>query len=187
MASQRPFDPRRLGVEAFARDGATLEGREPFAAFPRLAASASPEAPDDRAHPVVWRAHGEMRRPQSIEPQIWLHLEANAAMALVCQRCLAPVETPLEVDRWFRFTRTEQEAAALDEQIEEDVLSLERPLDLHDLVEDELLLTMPLVPRHEVCPEPLPMPHDEAPRSAPPPHPFGVLSALKGARDDGDG
>jgi uncharacterized protein len=183
-SSPRPFDPRRLGVEAFAREGAKLEGREPLASFPRLAASASPEA-CATAEPIAWRAQGELRRPQSVDPQVWLHLEADTTMALVCQRCLAPVETPLEVDRWFRFTRTEAEAAALDEQIEEDVLSLERPLDLYELVEDELLLAMPLVPRHEVCPAPLPMPHDEAPRSEAP-HPFAVLSALKGARaDDG--
>jgi uncharacterized protein len=36
------------------------------------------------------------------------------------------------------------------------VLALEPALDLKELVEDELLLALPLVPRHEVCPEPLP-------------------------------
>ena len=44
------------------------------------------------------------------------------------------------------------------------MLALEPALDLRGLVEDELLLALPLVPRHEVCPEPLPIePEPEAP------------------------
>ena len=31
-------------------------------------------------------------------------------------------------------------------------------MDLRELVEDELLLGLPLVPRHEDCPQPLPVP-----------------------------
>ena len=49
------------------------------------------------------------------------------------------------------------------------MLALSRALDLRELVEDELLLALPLVPRHEVCPEPAAVstPEPEAPASAP--------------------
>ncbi len=51
----------------------------------------------------------------------------------------------------------EEAAAALDAESDDDVLALESSLDLHALVEDELLLALPLVPRHDECPEPLPV------------------------------
>jgi uncharacterized protein len=48
-------------------------------------------------------------------------------------------------------------------------------------VEDELILALPLVPLHEVCPEVLPMsvadPEFEAASERP--NPFGVLAGLK--------
>ena len=62
---------------------------------------------------------------------------------------------------------------------EDDVLALTRALDLRELVEDELLLALPIVPRHEVCPEPLPQPADDAAPAEPAPHPFAALAALK--------
>jgi uncharacterized protein len=40
-----------------------------------------------------------------------------------------------------------------DEESEEDVLVFERQFNLRDLVEDELLMAIPLVPMHPSCPE----------------------------------
>ena len=84
----------------------------------------------------------------------------------------------------FHFVEGEQQAAELDADSEDDVLASTRAFDLQTLAEDELLLALPLVPRHAVCPQPL-LPEgaaaaDEAslaePESA---HPFSVLAALK--------
>jgi uncharacterized protein len=176
----RSIDWRRLHVEAFARDHGALEGVEPASSFPRLLTAAHPDAPPDAARDVTWRAQGELRQPHGIEPQSWLHIEAQTSMALVCQRCLGPVATALDVDRWFRFVRDEDEAAALDAQIEDDVLAVRGPLDLLGLIEDELLLALPLVPRHERCPAPLPMSAGvELEQEAEPVNPFAALGALK--------
>jgi uncharacterized protein len=46
------------------------------------------------------------------------------------------------------------------------------------LVEDELILSLPIVPRHDQCPDPLPMPVDEL-DEGPAAHPFQALAALK--------
>ena len=60
------------------------------------------------------------------------------------------------------------------------MLELQRWMNLRDLVEDELLLALPLVPRHDACPTPLPMPADDQPESeAPPAHPFAALAQLR--------
>ncbi|HRD84304.1 MAG TPA: DUF177 domain-containing protein [Rubrivivax sp.] len=88
-------------------------------------------------------------------PQPWLHLEAQACLEMQCQRCLGAVVVALSVDRDFRFVMGEDEAARQDEQSDEDVLPLARELDLQALVEDELILALPLVPRHDRCPSPL--------------------------------
>ena len=120
----------------------------------------------------------ESRPVRGGPPQTWLHLHAQASLALVCQRCLGPVETPLMAQRSFLFVAGEETAAQLDADSEDDVLALTRSLDLQELVEDELLLALPLVPRHELCPQPLPMEHGDAPDEERP-NPFAALAALK--------
>jgi uncharacterized protein len=84
------------------------------------------------------------------------------------------------VDRWLRFVADEAQAEALDADSEDDVLVLARFTDLVELIEDEFLLALPIVPRHEVCPEPLPLPHSDAEAvEQEQPHPFAALAALK--------
>ena len=67
------------------------------------------------------------------------------------------MSVPLQVKTTLRFVRDEALAEKLDEESEEDVLVLSAALDLHALIEDELILNLPIVPRHTQCPEPLPM------------------------------
>ena len=176
--SAREFDPARLDVEAFANQGAELAGRFSVAQLDRLASSL---AGDDAvvATEVEWRARGE-RRTLRGEVQVWLHLEAHARLPLECQRCLKPVFVPVDIERSLRFVRGEELAAQLDADSEDDVLALARVLDLRELIEDELLLALPLVPRHERCPEPLRgcVAMDDA--SDVEPNPFAALAALKG-------
>ena len=69
----------------------------------------------------------------------------------------AGVDELLEVDRWFRFVADEATAELEDDDSEEDVLALEPRPDIAQLVEDELLMAMPLVPMHETCPVAVPM------------------------------
>jgi len=174
----RPFDPQRLDVAAFAGEGAQLEGRLPLRALDRLTDAAHSDARPAESDAAEWNARGESRPVRGAAPRSWLHLRASARLLLVCQRCLGPVDAHLDVQRSFLFVRGEDMAAQLDTDSEDDVLALTRAFDLHALVEDELLLALPLVPRHEVCPEPLPMDRDEVPLEEPA-HPFAALSALK--------
>lgn len=107
-----------------------------------------------------------------------LHLVADATVWLECQRCLQAMRVPLHVDRRLFFVEGEDAAAALDTDSEDDVLTLEPAIDLRALVEDELLLALPLVPRHDACPEPLPLRVEDDPPETE--HPFAALAALKG-------
>jgi uncharacterized protein len=181
---QRVFDPLRLDVAAFADDDGELAGEWPVAALPRLSEAAYTEGAVDAPVPVVWRAQGHAAAQAGGPPRPWLHLEAETAVWLQCQRCLQPVRESLAVRRDFRFVRSEAEAEAEDAESDEDVLALTRSLNLRDLVEDELLLALPLVPRHEVCPQPLPQVSGEPEAAAEPerPNPFAKLAELKRGR-----
>jgi uncharacterized protein len=127
----------------------------------------------------VWQARGERRTVRGGVPQPWLHLSARTKMDLVCQRCLQPLPVEVTAQRSFLFVAGEHQAAELDAECEDDVLALTRSLDLAELVEDELLLSLPLVPRHAACPLHLPADPGE-PLSEDRPNPFAALAALKG-------
>src|SRR5690606_12144564 len=134
-------------VRRLAEEGAELAAEDRLTSYRRLSVETGEAAPDRAVH---WSARGELLNPQHVHPDIWLHLQARAELPLVCQRCLQPVDVPLTVDRSFRFVTDEATAAAEDDAAEEDLLALSRSFDLLELVEDELLMEMPLAPRHEV-------------------------------------
>jgi uncharacterized protein len=66
---------------------------------------------------------------------------------------MGAVQAPLQVDQWYRFVATEDIAMAEDDASEEDLLVLASQFDLLAVLEDELLMALPLVPMHEACPE----------------------------------
>jgi len=176
----RAFVPEKLDVAALAHDDASLAGEWPAASLERLADSAAPEAPASGWPALQWSLHGEIRQPKGGKAQTWLRLTASGQVALTCQRCLKPVHEDIDIDRWIRFVDTEAEAAALDVDSDDDVLALPRHLDARELIEDELLLALPLVPRHEVCPEPLAHADDaDEAEEEERPNPFAKLAALK--------
>jgi Predicted metal-binding, possibly nucleic acid-binding protein len=176
----RGFDPSRLDVAAFAAAGGELAGEMPMHAMPRLASATL--APDDGAlrAEIRWRAVGERHLLPGAGLQPSLVVEATTEVRLECQRCLQPMRLSLHAERRIFFVEGEDAAAALDAEIDDDVLALEAALDLRGLIEDELLLALPLVPRHEVCPTPLPRALvDDDSAVAPTDNPFAVLAALK--------
>ncbi|WP_332815014.1 YceD family protein [Ramlibacter sp.] len=179
---KRSFSPQRLDVRPFAEEGGQLSGEGRLADFPRLAAEALPAAGEGA---VRWSAGGELRNPDHLHPEVWIRLAASAVLPMTCQRCLERVDVPLAVDRPFRFVADEDTAAAQDEEAEEDVLAISRSFDLLGLVEDELLMEVPPVPRHEVCPVPVrlsaadPGFDDGEARE----NPFARLKALKNGKE----
>jgi uncharacterized protein len=115
-----------------------------------------------------------------------LALGALARVSLVCQRCLAPLEVVLDVQRQFYLVTNEDTATALDEVMEDDLLVSSSAFDGQDLIEDELILAMPLVPMHEVCSVALPQhlgPTADDEMLSKRPNPFAVLSGLKLKKD----
>lgn len=166
--------PARIDAAKFALDAAHLDGDDPLAGYRRLAAETTALADGDR---VRWSADGALRASR----QPWLHLVAETRLPMTCQRCLEPVAVGLAIDRWFRFVADEATAEMEDESAEEDVLALADELNLRQLVEDELLLDLPVVPMHDQCPVDVKLSvADPAFRDVEAPeHPFAALEQLR--------
>ncbi len=184
------LDVARLDAARFAAEAAQLAGEWSLEALSRLHGSQAPDPRRSTEPPpsVHWSIRGEQRRQAGLAPEVWLHLEARTRVQLQCQRCLQALDTPLEVHQRLRFVHGETQAEQEDADSEEDVLALTRSLDLRTLIEDELLLALPIVPRHVACPEPLTASeHATAPDATEvaiaelegKPNPFAALSALK--------
>ncbi len=168
-----------LNMQAFAEAGVKLTEATPLQNLERLAHEISGSQHDLI---VNWQATPELRVGSSGQTDIWLHLTANATLPLTCQRCMGPVQIGLQTDQWYRFVASEDIAMAEDDAADEDLLVLTPQFDLMEVLEDELLMALPLVPMHVACPE-LPVFSagvlDMPPYAADKPNPFAALAQLK--------
>jgi uncharacterized protein len=131
MPPDRPLDA--LGL---ARSAARVEREFEVAGFARLR-----ERLAEPAGSATARAEFGL---QGHWPVARLHVEAD--VVLTCQRCLGPMRRRLASESQLVFA--DENAAELPDGFES-VGGDPRKLDLAALVEDELLLAVPLIPQHE--------------------------------------
>lgn len=77
-----------------------------------------------------------------------LHGRVCLGVILTCERCLEPVKIALAATSALGLVHSDEEAARLPARLEACLLAAEE-LDLFDLVEEELLLALPIVARHQ--------------------------------------
>jgi uncharacterized protein len=73
--------------------------------------------------------------------------QVQAEVTLICQRCLEPMRHQVDNDFALGLVRSETEAEELPSHYEPLLLD-GKPLFLRDVIEDEMLLALPIVPRH---------------------------------------
>ena len=186
------FRADRLDVAGLAQANGYLKGQNSLQKYERLRQeSCRLEADLTDSESIVWQAEGELIESVSdnvggsvkVKPQVWLHLSAQTHLPQTCQRCLGEVSTYLEFDRSYRFVADEATAEAEDDECEEDLLAISREFNLSELIEDELLMALPQVPMHDVCPVQPKMAAIDAEFEAlgveGKPNPFAALAALK--------
>lgn len=168
---EEQVDPVLVDIAAFVKSARAEHRTEDVSRFPRLADEVFAGNPS-----VRWSASGELRDAAGQAQAPWLHVQAKLQLPMQCQNCLEQVQVDLQVDRWIRFAKDEASALLEDETSEEDVLALSDRFDLRTLIEDELLMALPMAPRHEHCA----MEHGEGAGDAPVAgHPFAALAAWK--------
>jgi uncharacterized protein len=150
----------------FAREGRVLEGVLPVSSLERLH-----DLLADVTGDVTFRLEGY----KSEHGELMLHLEVGGQLSLACQRCLQAVSFDLDVENLLELV---PEGADLSQdELEDDTrdfLPVASELDVAELVEDEILLALPVAPRHEKCG--LPGAADAGERI----NPFATLAGLKG-------
>ena len=128
---------------AFARTSGHRDGAMEVADLPRLSG-------------VVAQCGGvfDVRVAGSVgeDKRAYVHVKVSGSVWLTCQRCLDPVEHIVGHDVLFQLWPAD--AALPDEELLEDTfdaLPVGEQLDLAQIVEDEVLLGLPLAPRHQAC------------------------------------
>ncbi|ARP87349.1 YceD family protein [Bordetella genomosp. 9] len=173
----------------FARLGKETSGSVPLVRLAR-AVDGLPSQPAGEPGEVRWSVRGETGR----QGEPLLHLRVQANPVLICQRCMEPFAHPIDAQVSLQLVQSEADLddageAARDDDGEDVIDDApekvvgSRHFDLLEQVEDELILNIPYVPRHDVCPGgPLktsagdPADGTDADKR---PSPFAVLEKLK--------
>jgi uncharacterized protein len=127
-----------LEIGPLADGGAQIDFSIPLKEFPRLL-------------PLLAGSDGEARGRVdfSREGRIAVaEVSVVAELTLLCQRCLAPLRWPVTSRGRAALVATATEGERVP-QVLETVLAPEHRISIRELVEEELLLALPLVPRHE--------------------------------------
>ncbi len=109
----------------------------------------------------------------------YLAVRVDAELPLTCQRTLEVFRQPVHVDQRLGLIGEESEEAALPPGYEP-LLITDGAVDLAGVIEDELILALPVVPLKPGAPIEW---HDDAPEDdEPEPNPFAALEGLKKKR-----
>ncbi len=123
-----------------AEKGTHLVGTLPIKGMARLA----PSCLDDCGETRVDLHFGRTESGNVYE----LTGRLEARLRVACQRCLGPMDLAFATDVRLLLLRPGEPVAGLAPEVE--ALMVDRPLRLSELVEDELLLVMPMIPMHPV-------------------------------------
>jgi uncharacterized protein len=162
----RPREVRQL-----AESRAEFEFDIPVAELPGISAESSAAAP--------LHARLEFGREQGLNV---VHVMLRGTLGLTCQRCMQPLPFTLATDSRVALVASEAEAAAVPEAWDT-FLAGEGSLRFPELVAEEVLLALPLVPLHAAgeCALTVPAAEAAAPGAAAEPaktRPFADLKAL---------
>ncbi len=164
MSSRLPkqIDPWRVSEQ-----GLSYTGVVELADFPRLS-------------PLLIRHEGQASYTFSFSrdgfgrPLVAGHAEAT--LWQTCQRCSQPLAVPVDSDFQLVVVQGLDEAAALGDEFDP-LMADDAEINLLDLLEDELLLSLPVVARHEKCHA---WKYDDEPIAAESrENPFRILQKLK--------
>ena len=130
--------PSRFNPDLMARDGTRYEAAVPLERFKRLG-------------PILASTEGDVLASAAFsrrKDHIVVSGKLNVDMCLQCQRCLETFMLPIEARYELVFVESEGAARRLPDDFDPVLVDDTGQIHLVDLFEDELLLQVPLVPRH---------------------------------------
>ncbi|ATQ76332.1 DNA-binding protein [Massilia violaceinigra] len=131
----------------FCRSNGHREGVTPVAEMSRLNKDCA-----DQSGQIAWTIDGSTSKQGY--PQ--MTLSVSGTVQLVCQRCLAPFAYEMDSSTVLMLGKDDEHADEIEEVLNDesiDVIVGSRECDVRDLFEDEALLALPQVPKHDACPD----------------------------------
>lgn len=129
---------------AFAKKNERLAGRLSLCDCPRLAGLSQTNTAQNLAETAVeYVLQGEAN---SIG-QHFLHLSLTANLSTACQRCLNPMLLQLKLD--FNYMIADTDDTDVEDNDDVDLQEPSQTMDLIALIEDEIIMAMPIAPVHE--------------------------------------
>lgn len=114
--------------------------------LPRLAEEVSTVASGDGFN---WEFQTHFGDSAGVEPRQILQLGLNGRLHLICQRCLQDCAVDLAEKRRFIILATKEEADHYPvEDEDQEPLVASQQFNLLETIEDEILLSIPLIPKH---------------------------------------
>ena len=132
---------------AFSRSGSELHAEFGLKDFDRLADVLVQS--EFSAYPSL---SASLIGSRSVDGRSYVDVAVDASFPMVCQRCLGVVSVPLVFQRRLELVRSD--ASLPDEDIDDDrvhVIVSRREMSVKELVEDEVLLSLPMVAMHDDC------------------------------------
>ncbi len=130
----KEIDPLRL-----AQNGLKITGELSIVNMPRLLQSL--QSDEGKVSVDVAFDVDEINTP-------YMRGDFTTTVSMNCERCMAPMVVNLKVNCLLAMVTSEQKIAGLAEQYEPWLLESSDDVLLSSVVEDELILALPLVPRH---------------------------------------
>ena len=130
--------PRLVDHYKMANQAQELEGSIPLSEFARLRAGVSGDEGE---------VHLRLAFSKNDHNRTHVSGKAIAAVTLVCQNCMSEFTLGLNAEIDVEIVADETELSSLDDE-QDGVVSAERVVALTQLVEDELILAVPMIPRH---------------------------------------
>ncbi len=131
--------PKQVDVRKFVAADVSINAREPLAKFTRL--SAMLEASDGDVE-VQLHFYVDEQRLKRIDGAV------QTTLMVLCQRCMKPL--PLLIDARFGavVVWSDDEASRLPKEVEPYIVG-DEPQDIRELIEDELIISIPYASFHD--------------------------------------
>ena len=172
-APMSPQCPERVDPERLAAQEASCNGSLQLDQFERLV-------------PLLLNANGTVdfrfRFSRDTRHRPLIEGRVETELSLLCQRCLEPYQLVVDADMTLVVVQGFDEAENLSAEFDPLMLEEER-LNLYQLVEDELLLSIPAVPRHDNCKVEVTEVGEPIETEKVSENPFEILASLKKTND----
>ncbi|MEK6736176.1 MAG: YceD family protein [Pseudomonadota bacterium] len=156
----------------FVRNAGIRHGKIPLADFLRLQ-----DFLFDSEGDVLYQINGEYNK----NGKPGLQLKVSGTMHLCCQRCLGRLEHTIDLQTFLLLATSETELNKADDDDSVDAILAVPEIDVLDLIEDELILGLPISSRHQdgECEMQKSGLEEGSTGKTTPKNPFAVLATLK--------